>query len=264
MISRQRGSVILLVVVSASCCTQWHPVVSQPGQGRPIVNVDADGQPCFDVMIYGTDEETQRIRGVLSEVCQSLRDPAMRKYLADHQYLVDETDRLAVASPGWSTYLDPNMVGAGRSEGRDRVSFHVFADSIGSPGRSEICVKKDPATRALAIDRGDRLNGKWDESDQSELVNTIAHELMHLHSHPKYACSYQFTDGGKYATKCRRVSYAVGNAAGCSYLARHRTPGTKEWTDKDWQTCMRKQAENTPGRQKTPMSSRDALGCDKP
>jgi hypothetical protein len=230
--------------------------------GSPILPVvDEAGMRCFNVIIHGSDDEVARITSALPEVCASLRDPELRKYLTTHQALLDEADRGAFAQGSWADYLDPLKVGAGTTADLDHVSFHVVAEDIGTPGLSEICVNRQAIVRALAVDRGWRLRGERTFGAEANLVNTIAHELMHLHSrNPKDKdglCYDLFEDGGaSKATMCRRVSYVVGNAVECSYRARKKDP---KW--KGWASCMAAQADETPGPQGGTSADRDALGC---
>lgn len=233
-------------------------------QGSPVLPgvdiADEAGARCFEVVIHGNNDEVARIKSALPEVCASLRDPALREYLAGHQALVDKADQDAFVQGSWADYLDPLKVGAGTTSDPNHVSFHVVAADIGSPGLSEICVNGQATLRALAVDRGWRLTGEKTLGAEANLVNTIAHELMHLHSESAArTCNDLFLDKGKDIVQCHRVSYVVGNAAACSYLSRKKDP---DW--KDWQTCMTNQASQTPGNQHVSAAKRDALGCDTP
>ena len=74
-----------------------------------------------------------------------------------------------------------------------------WVDDIRSPGLSQICVRHDTTIRASGIRRSYRLAFSRDRNlSMAWLVNTIAHEAMHLYSKsPEQPCLDLFIDDGK-------------------------------------------------------------------
>jgi hypothetical protein len=131
------------------------------------------------------------------------------------------------------------------------VDFFITIQDASGPGLSEICVRKDATIRAIRISHNLRL---VDPFDRALLVNTIAHETIHLHR-GEQRCTDIFNDGDDDIAQCHSMSYVVGNAAACSLKQ-----GDSNWST--WQACMADQANLTPGHQKKPIAERDAFGCD--
>jgi len=224
-----------------------------------VVHVEEAGKRCFDVVIYATPAEVTTITAALHEVCVALRDPVLTQHLTATDGLLSADDHKSVTRDGLGANLEPTTLGNPGAWNGHGVSFYVVASStIASSGISEICVDRNSSVRALAVSRKDRLMpsapGKEHEA-MARLVNTIAHETMHLRSKTsEEQCIDRFDDNDSNLKKCHDFTYAVGNSAACSYLA--RTDGT------DWQACMVQQAALTPGFQH-PERAKDELGCDR-
>ncbi len=229
-----------LVLVLAACAHKVVPwtdavVLSPPPE---VIHVD-EGKHCFDVVVYGTPAEITTITHALHEVCIALRDPALHAHLASLGQPLDEI-------------LEPTALGNPGSRAGHGVSFYVVAGRLAVPSISQICVDGSSSVRGLAIDRAQRL-APGDAT--ALLVNAIAHEVMHLHSKAAdEQCHERFTDSDDNRKLCHDVTFAVGNAAACSYLSRNGGG--------DWQACMVAQAAVTPGFQH-PAVAKDALGCDQ-
>jgi hypothetical protein len=224
-------------------CPCWTEAVNTSGTLAATSIADPMGAPCLDVVLYGTPDEQVRFMEALPGVCKALRDPHLDRYLTTHLDLLDPADRQAVAgADGVSRFLAPWTLGA--------PAFHLVPARIPGPGISEICVK--PGLRAVAINRALRLKGPNDTRAKQLLVNTIAHETIHLYPDDARPCFDKFIDDNR-SLQCHKLSYVVGNLAGCAYVAKH------SWTDGDWQRCMTDQAGLTPGGQGS--GKRDAFGC---
>jgi hypothetical protein len=228
-----------LVLASLAACAHkvvpWtDSVVLSPSP--EVIHVD-EGKHCFDVVVYGTPAELATITHALHEVCIALRDPALRTHLASLGQPLDEI-------------LEPTALGNPGSR-NGGVSFYVVAAKLAVPSTSQICVDRSSSVRGLAVDRAQRLA----PDATALLVNAIAHEVLHLYSKaPDEQCHERFTDSDDNRKLCHDITFAVGNAAACSYLSRNGGG--------DWQACMVAQAAVTPGFQH-PAVAKDELGCDK-
>ncbi|MEO7736322.1 MAG: hypothetical protein ABIY55_35520, partial [Kofleriaceae bacterium] len=220
----------------------------------------ADGQRCFSAVIEAAPEEHDIVVTALREVCSSLRDSALRAYLNGNANLIGAPDREVVKGGAFDRYLEPETRGSTAPDGPN--FYVVVSNRPAGPGISEICLahdgRRDPKIRISAMKRQLRLDPQRLHDDpklaMSWLVNTLAHETTHLYSKsPDELCQDLFNDDASDVQQCHLVSYVVGNAAGCSYLARQN-----DQRGVDWKACMTLQADNTPGYQHGP---RDNLGC---
>jgi hypothetical protein len=231
---------------------------------RPLVAVSAGGRRCFTVAIEGaTDREAKILEAALHEACLSLRDPMLLQYLNQNKKHLAEPDLDTIGNEGggFARFIEPANIGAVTVPAGDPNLYVLVTDAMSTPGMStpgvsDICIRGMPAVRASAISRSARLTDFGNTKlAMAQLVNTLAHEMMHLHSKDHaQECVDLFNDSEDDATQCHLVSYAVGNAAGCSFLARYRDP-----LGANWETCMKDQADKTPGGQGA--GSRDPLGC---
>lgn len=241
--------------------TEGIPVAPPARLDRVVV----DGKLCFTVAVVdGEAGDAEKIRAALPRVCRALRDPELKSYLLRNRNLLKHEDRQTLERGGLTPeklsetideILEPTKeLLAPPSPAKPRaVDFYVIALEAKGPGLSEICVRHQSDLRAIRISRNARL---VEPVDVALLVNTLAHESIHLHARSPGVCLDLFNDNGSNAKQCHSMSYVVGNAAACSYKR-----SDQKWTDDDWQDCMAKQARLTPGYQKGPDKRKDAFGC---
>lgn len=240
-----RLTALALLIVAG--CGKWTDVV-QPADGTRATGIKtSNGAACISVMIHGQPDERMRLSEALTMMCDALLDPILERFITDHLALLDSSDRAMIEQTSVNTYLAPWSLGD--------PAFHIIPDKLSSPGLSEICVGGHPGVRAVGIDRAQRLTSAAGPKAAAILVNTLAHETIHLYplDQLKQPCLDRFNDRSGHVKQCHEFTYVVGNAAACSFLSRQ-----SGW-DGDWQRCMTEQADNTPGHQ--PARTRDAFGC---
>ena len=245
---------VVMLVVTTTACPRWtDPVRSD--LGAAIVEISADDVPCFRVQLYANASDRSTLADALVDVCRALRDPTLRNYLGGQRAVLKTVDRSVLESGTVEQFVTPETLANVAFDPPRPASFHVVAAKVSSPGVSTICKDGDVAARALAVDRSARLRPNEDTRfDRALLVGTLAHELMHLHPRSEATCTNLFVDDGNDVSQCRSWSYAVGNAAACSCLARMGDP-----RGSDFAACMAAQADITPGGQGS--GARDGLGC---